>query len=215
VLRGFANYGRKLYVEGLRNASGVGRLDARGWTEVGETDSTPLFCYGLVLVTGAGAMSDGLESAIERLLDDMGFELVVLERGGGRRRPLLRLRVGRLTDPAGRSSLTAGDCSKISRAVMDMLEQRSDAEFDFLLEVSSPGVERPLVRVADYRRFAGEPVRVRGYGPIIGDRKQVDAVLLGLEPDESEVLLEVDGERVSVPVTDIARANLRFSFDGK
>ncbi len=160
-------------------------------------------------------MSDGLELAIERLLDDMGFELVVLERGGGRRRPLLRLRVGRLTDPAGRSSLTAGDCSKISRAVMDMLEQRSDAEFDFLLEVSSPGVERPLVRVADYRRFAGEPVRVRGYGPIIGDRKQVDAVLLGLEPDESEVLLDVDGERVSVPVTAIARANLRFSFDGK
>ena len=63
--------------------------------------------------------------------------------------------------------------------------------------------------------FAGEPVRVRGYGPIIGDRKQVDAVLLGLESDESEVLLDVEGERVSVPVTAIARANLRFSFDEK
>ena len=159
-------------------------------------------------------MSDGLESAIERLLDEMGYELVVLERGGGRRRPLLRLRVDRPTDPAGRSSLTADDCSHISRAVMDMLEQRSDADFDFVLEVSSPGIERPLVRVADYRRFAGEPVRVRGYGPIIGDRKQVDAVLLGLESDETEVLLDVDGERVSVPVTAIARANLRFSFDG-
>lgn len=49
ALKGFANYGWKPYVEGLRNASGAGRLDARGWTEVGETDSTPLFCYGLLL----------------------------------------------------------------------------------------------------------------------------------------------------------------------
>lgn len=141
--------------------------------------------------------------------------LVVLERGGGRRRPLLRLRVGRPEDEAGKSSLTVNDCSKISRAVMDMLEQRSDTESDFLLEVSSPGIERPLVRVADYRRFAGEPVRVRGYGPIIGGKKQVDAVLLGLETDESEVLLDVDGVRVSVPVSAIARAHLRYSIDGK
>lgn len=160
-------------------------------------------------------MSDGLESAIEQLLDELGYELVVLERGGGRRRPLLRLRVGHPEDEAGKSSLTVNDCSKISRAVMGMLEQRSDTESDFLLEVSSPGIERPLVRVADYRRFAGEPVRVRGYGPIIGGKKQVDAVLLGLETDESEVLLDVDGVRVSVPVSAIARAHLRYSIDGK
>lgn len=160
-------------------------------------------------------MSDSLESSIEQLLDELGFELVVLERGGGRRRPLLRLRVDRHGDRPGKSTLTADDCAKLSRAVMGMLEQRSDATADFVLEVSSPGVERPLVRVADYRRFAGEPVRVRGYGPIVGGRKQVDAVLLGLESDESEVLLDVDGERVSVPVTAIAHANLRFSFDGK
>jgi ribosome maturation factor RimP len=159
-------------------------------------------------------MSDGLESAIEQLLDEMGFELVVLERGGGQRRPLLRLRVDRPGDKAGRSSLTADDCSAISRGVMDLLEQRADASADFLLEVSSPGIERPLVRISDYRRFAGEPVKVRGFGPILNGKKQVDAVLLGLESDESEVLLDVDGVRVSVPVAAIARANLRYSFDG-
>lgn len=160
-------------------------------------------------------MSDDLESAIEQLLDEMGFALVVLERGGGSRRPLLRLRIDRPGDQAGKSSMTADDCSEISRAVMGMLEHRSDAASDFVLEVSSPGIERPLVRVADYRRFAGQPVSIRGYGPIVGGKKQVDAILLGLESDESEVLLDVDGVRVSVPVTAIARANLRYSFDGQ
>ncbi len=160
-------------------------------------------------------MSDSLESAIEQLLDQLGYELVVLEWGGGRRRPLLRLRVDRPGDRPGRSTLTADDCAGISRAVMGMLQQRADATANFVLEISSPGVERPLVRVADFRRFAGEPVRVRGYRPIVAGRKQVDAVLLGLESDESEVLLDVDGKRVSVPVTEIAHATLRFSFDGK
>jgi ribosome maturation factor RimP len=155
-------------------------------------------------------MSDGLESAIERVLDELGYELVVLERGGGRRRPLLRLRVDRPGDQPGHSSLTADDCAKVSRAVLEMLEGRNDAAADFVLEVSSPGIERPLVRVADYQRFAGKPVRIRGYGPILGGRKQVDAVLLGLEADEA-VLLDVDGERVTVPVSAIARANLRYS----
>lgn len=160
-------------------------------------------------------MSDGLELAIEQLLDEMGYELVVLERGGGSRRPFLRLRVDRPGDEVGRSSLTADDCSAISKTVMELLENRSDASSDFVLEVSSPGIERPLVRVADYQRFAGQPVRVRGHGQIVHGKKQVDAILLGLESDESEVLLDVDGVRVSVPVTAIARAKLRYSFDGK
>lgn len=155
-------------------------------------------------------MSDELESAIERVLDELGYELVVLERGGGRRRPLLRLRVDRPGDQPGHSSLTADDCAKVSRAVLEMLEGRKEGAADFVLEVSSPGIERPLVRVADYQRFAGEPVRIRGYSPILGGRKQVDAVLLGLEADEA-VLLDVDGERVTVPVSAIARANLRYS----
>jgi len=156
-------------------------------------------------------MSDGLESAIERVLEELGYDLVVLERGGGRRRPLLRLRVDRPGDLPGRSSLTADDCAKVSRAVLELLEGRKDAEADFVLEVSSPGIERPLVRVADYQRFAGEQVRVRGYVPIVGGRKQVDAVLLGLEAADETVLLDVDGERVAVPVSAIARANLRYS----
>jgi len=157
-------------------------------------------------------MPDSLEGAIERLLDGLGFELVALEKGGGRRRPLLRLRIDRPDGEPGRSSLTADDCAQASRAVVDMLEERTDAPSDFILEVSSPGVERPLVRERDFKRFVGQEIRVRGYGPLVEGRKQLDGVLAGFDEEHAEVLLDVDGERVTVPLASVARANLRYRF---
>lgn len=157
-------------------------------------------------------MPDSLEGAIERLLDELGFELVALEKGGGRKRPLLRLRIDRPDGEPGRSSLTADDCAQASRAIMQMLEERPDAWSDFILEVSSPGVERPLVRARDYKRFAGQEVRLRGYAPLVEGRKQIDAVLAGFNADQDEVLLDLDGERIAVPRSAVAKANLRYRF---
>jgi len=157
-------------------------------------------------------MADSLERAIERLLDELGFELVALEKGGGRRRPLLRLRIDRPDAEPGRSSLTAADCAHVSRATMTMLEERSDAPSDFILEVSSPGVERPLVRERDFTRFAGHEVRLRGYGPLVEGRKELEGVLAGFDEDGARVLLDVDGERIAVPLAEVAKANLRYRF---
>lgn len=111
--------------------------------------------------------------------------------------------------------MTADDCAQASRAIMRLLEERPDAWSDFILEVSSPGVERPLVRERDFKRFAGQEVRLRGYGPLIDDRKQIDGVLAGYDAEQAEVLLEVDGERVAVPLSAVAKANLRYRFGGE
>lgn len=159
-------------------------------------------------------MADSLERAIERVLDELGFEMVVLEKGGGRRRPLLRLRVDRPDGEPGRSSLTADDCARVSREVMEMLDAREDAAEDFILEVSSPGVERPLVRARDYRRFAGHEVRLRGYGPLVGDQKQIDALLVGYDEERDAILLEKDGEPLAVPMSAVAKSNLTYRFEG-
>jgi len=157
-------------------------------------------------------MPDSLESAIEQVLDELGYELVALEKGGGRKRPLFRLRIDRPDGEPGRSSLTADDCAQASRAIMNMLEERPDAWSDFILEVSSPGVERPLVRERDFERFAGHEVRLRGYEPLIEGRKEIDGVLAGFDDAQGKVLLDVDGERVAVPLSAVAKANLRYRF---
>ncbi len=160
-------------------------------------------------------MEQSLEQGLDELLAGIGFELVTVERGGGRRRPLLRLRVDRPDSQPGRSSVTVDDCRAISRAVREYLEQRGSGEQDWGLEVSSPGVERPLTKPRDYARFAGEKVRIRGFGAITGGSRQVVGLLVGLEagqPGAEQVVLDVAGERLKVALSEVAKATLVFEF---
>lgn len=149
---------------------------------------------------------------IEGVVEALGFELVTLERGGGRRRPLYRLRIDRPGDEPGRSSVTVDDCARVSRAVRDLLEGE-DPERDLILEVSSPGVERPLTRPRDYERFAGRDVRLRGYGPLVERRREIVGRLLGLAGDERAVALDLEGARVEVPLDAIAAARLVYRWE--
>ena len=161
-------------------------------------------------------MAASLERDLEEFVSGIGFELVSMERGGGRRRPLLRLRVDRPDSRPGHSSVSVGDCAEVSRAVSQFLEERASGEDEWVLEVSSPGVERPLTKARDYVRFAGETVRLRGFGRLLGGSRQVVGRLVGLEGDvgREEVLLEVDGERTRIPLSDIAKAALVYEFRG-
>lgn len=153
-----------------------------------------------------------LERRIESLVEGLGFELVVLERGGGRRRPLLRLRIDRPgADPRG-SPVTVEDCAAVSRRVNEALETDPGAPADYILEVSSPGVERPLVRPRDYRRFAGHEVALRGYAPLAGRERRLTGTLLGLT-EGGAVALEVEGERLEVPLEAIAKAHLVYRWE--
>ena len=156
---------------------------------------------------------DKIERGIEAVVARLGFELVALDRGGGRRRPLLRLRVDRPGGIPGRSQLTVDDCAAISRAVLDWLDESGQAGESYILEVSSPGVERPLVRQSDYERFAGFAVRLRGFGPLAGGRRQVEGILRGVSEQGDEgpvVVLEAEDGELRVPLSGIAKANLVY-----
>jgi ribosome maturation factor RimP len=159
-------------------------------------------------------MTRSLEAELDDVLAGIGFELVSLERGGGRRRPLLRLRVDRPGGRPGHSTVTVDDCAAVSREVRRFLEERSSGEEEWVLEVSSPGVERPLTRPGDYVRFAGESVRLRGFGPLAGGSRQVVGRLVGLEgePGAETVVVDVDGERITAALSGIAKATLVYEF---
>lgn len=169
-----------------------------------------------VLRRWRGRMAGSLERDLDEFVSGIGFELVSMERGGGRRRPLLRLRVDRPDSRPGQSSVTVDDCAAVSRAVHSFLEERATGEDQWVLEVSSPGVERPLTKARDYARFAGETVRLRGHGPLVGGRRQVVGRLIGLEGEAGRetVVLEIDGERTSVALSGIAKAMLVYEFAG-
>lgn len=173
---------------------------------------TPLFCCGMGPSRRAEA---GLDAAkIEEAIETLGFEVVTLERGGGRRRSLLRIRIDRPDSEPGRSAIDVEDCAAVTRALREVLEEEGGAEQDWVLEVSSPGVERPLTKARDFERFSGERIRVRGYQPLVDRSKELEGTLLGMVDDGSETFaLQIDDRRVEIALNAVASARLVYSWD--
>lgn len=141
-----------------------------------------------------------LQALIEPTLAGMGYELVALERVG---RGLLRLYIDQ---PAG---ITLDDCVRVSNQ-LTRLFMVENVDYD-RLEVSSPGLDRPLVKEADFVRFAGQRVQVRLHAPLDG-RKRFIGLLLGLE---NEVLkLDMDGVQVDIPLMEVDSARLAPELEG-
>lgn len=158
-------------------------------------------------------MADDLEREIERRVEEMGLELVELERAGDRRRPILRVYVDRPDSVPGQPGVSLDECTALSRALEPHLDARDDLAPNYVLEVSSPGVERPLVRPRDWERFAGQEVALRGKGTLAGRAKRLEGVLLGPLGGDRVGLRLAGGEEVEVPLSEISRANLVFRWD--
>ena len=103
-------------------------------------------------------MKQTLEPIVVAELDSLGFDLVELKLGGSKGRPVLDVRIDRRDG----EEVTVGDCERASRAIEARLDAMPDAIAGrYVLEVSSPGMERPLKTAADWRRFAGRSVNVK------------------------------------------------------
>ena len=157
-----------------------------------------------------------LEQALAERTEALGFELVELERAGARSRPVLRIRVDRPDSEPGQG-VTVEDCARISRALEEYLDGLTTIQPNYVLEVSSPGVERPLVRRRDFERFAGREVAVKGYGPLAGRARRLEGELLGITEDaEAGQMIRLrleDGEEVVVPRDAVARVHLLFRWN--
>jgi ribosome maturation factor RimP len=137
---------------------------------------------------------------IEPTLNEMGFELVRVLVSGGQR-PTLQIMVER----EDQTSITVEHCAEVSRAVSALLDVADPIAGAYRLEVTSPGIDRPLVRRADYQRFAGLEARVETELPIDG-RRRFRGRLVGLAGDQVRLALP-EGEQ-SIPLDAIKKAKL-------
>ena len=156
-----------------------------------------------------------IEHELEGRVEDLGYELVEVHWAGSGQRPLLKLRIDRPDSIPG-SAVTVDDCASVSRALEPWLDDHEALSRRYVLEVSSPGVDRPLVRRRDFDRFRGERVAVIGSDLLVGRSTRLEGELLGLQDagsDVEAVLLRLsDGDEVDVPRSEIRKVHLVFRW---
>jgi ribosome maturation factor RimP len=136
-----------------------------------------------------------------------GLELIDVELGGPGGRQTLRLFI----DKAGGVSLD--DCTSISRAVSAALDVEDPIDGAYDLEVSSPGLDRPLRTPEHFQKFAGKRVRVKTFGPLAECENRKSFVGILQSYDNGTIVLDVDGKVFRVPHAQVSKANVDPVFE--
>lgn len=145
-------------------------------------------------------LRERLSALLDPVVESLGYELLLLEFVPGRRNALLRVYI----DAA--DGIGIEDCERVSREVAAQLDVEDPIAVPYRLEVSSPGLDRPLVKREHYERFAGEMAKIEMIAPVAGQRR-FRGLLCGLDGD-AVVLETAPGQRVALPFADIERARL-------
>ena len=145
-----------------------------------------------------------LEALVSPAVGAAGFRLVRFRRMGGSRKTTLQIMAER---PDGK--MEVDDCAALSRHLSEILDAADPIGDEYQLEVSSPGIDRPLTAPEDYARFAGHQARLELFSPVHG-RKRFKGMLIGLE--QRNVVMDVSGDdgvqRLRVPFNEIEDAKL-------
>jgi ribosome maturation factor RimP len=153
-------------------------------------------------------VDQSLEALVAEELTALGYELVELRRGGSKGRPVFDVRIDRLDG----EKVQVGDCERASRA----LEARLDAmpamiASRYVLEVSSPGMERSLRKPAEWKRFVGRRASVNALA--LHGRQEVEIVAVeGDEGQERLRLRDGKGQEHSIALADVTDARLAFHW---
>lgn len=152
-------------------------------------------------------ISTGAATRIEAMIGDtieaMGFDLVRVRLFGSGNNKTLQVMAER---PDG--SMDVDDCAELSRTIATILDVEDPISSEYVLEISSPGLDRPLTRAKDFAQWQGHQARIDVH-PAIDGRKRFKGELLGLE-DETVMIL-IDGKEFRLPVASINDAKLVLS----
>jgi ribosome maturation factor RimP len=136
----------------------------------------------------------------EQVAASMEMEIVLIEIKGDENRSVVRAYIDK---PNG---ITLDDCEKYSKRFSVVLDVEDWITFSYVLEVSSPGINRPLVKKADFERFTGKEAKVKTRRPVDGQRN-FKGKLSGVRENSIELEI-VSGKRISIELMDIEKANL-------
>lgn len=147
-------------------------------------------------------LTDKIATLIEPTIEALGYELVRVQMFSSPRGEASTLQV---MAEAEDGTMTVEACAKISREISVILDVEDPINSEYVLEVSSPGLDRPLTRLKDFRNYTGYEIRVE-LNEAVNSRKRYRGILLGAEEDY--ILMNVDGEQIKLKYEDILKAKL-------
>lgn len=152
------------------------------------------------------ATANQLQQSLSPVVTGLGYELVGIEWLSQGKHSLLRVYIDQ------ESGIGIEDCEKVSRQLSALLDVEDLIPGHYSLEVSSPGLDRPLFTLEQFQRFAGEQAKVKCHAPIHGQKKFIGTIAsVSIENEEVSLSLE-NGELVQIPFNLIAKANLLAKF---
>src|SRR5882762_2651879 len=153
------------------------------------------------------SVAERVREIAEQAAIDHGVELVHAEVAGPEGSPVVRLFIDK---PGG---VTHDDCSKVSHQTSTVLDVEDFIHSAYVLEVSSPGLERGLYKPADYERFAGSHAKIKSRSPIKGQRN-FRGRILGVA-EQNVIVEDRTSGRVEIPLGDIVKANLEADVESE
>ncbi len=150
-----------------------------------------------------GDLENRIREIIEPVVNNMGLEIDNVELAGSGRRTVLRVFI----DKDG--GVTIDDCEKVSREIEAQLDVADPIASSYTLEVSSPGLDRPLRKAGDFKKFVGKAARVITQNPIENQTFFIGDII---EAGDNEVILLLPKDKkVVIPYSDISRARLEVT----
>lgn len=183
------------------------RLGCHSWLRLkqGLERITALVPESFAIVSSEKWITEKVERLIEPAIEAMGFELVRVRLTGDQRRVLQVM-----AEPSETSTMTVDNCAAISRTISMLLDVEDPIPGEYVLEVSSPGIDRPLVKSKDFERFAGYEIKLEA-ARLIDGRRRFRGRLKGIV--DGSVRLELESGEAEIAYTDIAHAKLVVTDD--
>jgi len=151
---------------------------------------------------------EAVEQLIEPSVTALGFRFVQVRLMGGASAPTLQV----MAEPLDEREMDVDDCAELSRTISALLDVEDPIPGAYTLEVSSPGIDRPLVRLEDFERHAGFEAKIE-LRQLVDGRRRYSGRLLGARDDEVLIrIADAQGEKtVAVPYGEIERAKLKLT----
>lgn len=144
-------------------------------------------------------LSPSLQNVIAPIVEALGYEFWGGQYGGHGSGSLLRIYIDK------ENGVTVEDCQRVSRQLTAVLDVEAVIAPQYTLEVSSPGIDRPLFTLEQFKRFVGSPVRLKTHTPIDGQSRFVGEIFQIMD---DQVIIKVDGQELALPFSQIEKANL-------